>query len=193
MMKKWLLVVSVSMICFACCAVSYAAATDKEAALAKESEVYCSSTAAVQPTVKMVMDKVHQAADMLNKEGSKAFPKFKGKNSDFIFNGTYVWVHDEDGNMLMHPLKPNMVGQNVLEIKDSDGKRFFKEMCDVVSKNGNGWVQYQWPKPGQKDGSVKVSYVCGATVDGKKVVVGCGVYDWTMKDVQATVGTKQTD
>jgi cytochrome c len=193
MLKRWSVVVSASLLCYAWCAASYANAADAEAALAKDSEAYCSSTAAVQPTVKTVIDKVNQAVDLLNKEGVKAFPKFKGKNSEFIFNGTYIWVHGDDGKMLMHPIKPAMVGQDVLKVQDSDGKRFFKEMNDVVNKSGRGWVQYQWPKPGQKNGSVKVSYVCGATVDGKKVIVGCGVYDWTLENVKAAVGAKQTD
>jgi cytochrome c len=193
MLKKWSVVVSLSLLCFAWCAVSYADVAEAENALAKDSAVYCTSTAAVQPTAKIVTDKVDQAVALLNKEGAKAFHKFKGKNSEFIFNGTYIWVHGEDGKMLMHPIKPAMVGQNVLKVKDSAGKYFFKEMNDLVGRNGSGWVQYQWPKPGQKDGSVKVSYVCSATVDGKKVIVGCGVYDWTLKDVETALKTKPTD
>lgn len=170
-------------------AASYAEVSEAEAVLAKDSEAFCASTAKDKPTVNIIMDKVKQAVALLEKEGAKAFPKFKGKNSEFIFNGTYIWVHSRDGKMLMHPIKPAMVGTDVLAIKDSDGKQFFAEMNAVVDKNGDGWVEYKWPKPGQKDSSVKVSYVHGVTLDGKKAVAGCGVYDLTLKDVEAALAT----
>jgi cytochrome c len=186
-MKKWLLVASIVLLVSGWCALCSAAVNNAETALAKESEAYCTATSAVPPTVKTIVNKVNQAVDLLNKEGVQAFPKFKGKNSNFIFNGTYIWVHSNDGTMLMHPIKPALVGKNVLGIKDSDGKSFFKAMNDTVNQNGSGWVQYKWPKPGQKDSSVKISYVKSATVNGKPVVVGCGVYDWTLKDVETAL------
>jgi methyl-accepting chemotaxis protein len=94
-------------------------------------------------------------------------------------------VHGADGTMLMHPIKPAMVGTNMLTIKDKDGKYFFEEMNGVVNKDGEGWVSYMWPKPGAEEGALKVSYVRTATVNGKKVIVGCGVYDLSLEEVKA--------
>ena len=71
---------------------------------------------------------VEATAELLNKEGENAFPKFKGKDSTFIFGGTYIWVHRTNGTMLMHPIKPAViVGTDVLTMKDKDGKLFFKK------------------------------------------------------------------
>jgi cytochrome c len=165
--------------------VSHAEADDAAIALARESEAYCASTAREKPTVQIIVDKVEQAVALLEKEGAAAFPKFQGKGSEFIFNGTYIWVHSADGRMLMHPIKADLVGGNVFRIKDVHGKPFFREMNEKVEKEGCGWVEYRWPKPGEKRIAVKASYVHGAIMDGKKVVVGCGVYDLTQKDAEA--------
>ncbi len=186
-MKKWLLAASALSLSLAWSGVSSAAVSEAETALAKESEKYCKSTATKPPAVKTIMDKVKEAVTLLKKEGSKAFPKFKGKDSAFIFNGTYLWIHTMDGKMLMHPLKPDMVGQEILKIKDADGTQFFSQMNDVVKEKDQGWVSYKWPKPGEKESSVKVSYVHSATIDDQKVVVGCGVYNLTLEDVEAAL------
>ena len=80
--------------------------------LAKESEAACVASASTKATPQMIMDKVEKATALLQKEGKAAFPKFKGKDSEFIFAGTYVWIHDLSGFMRVHPVKYKMEGQN---------------------------------------------------------------------------------
>lgn len=158
--------------------------SEAEKALAAESEAFCASTATTKATPQMIMEKVDAAAALLAKEGKKAFPKFKGKGSSYIFAGTYIWVNDMNGKMANHPIKPGMEGQDLLGLKDSNGKRFFVDMIAVCKEKGSGWVDYMWPKPGSTDRSLKVSYVKKAMCDGEAVVVGCGVYDMTMEEIQ---------
>jgi len=145
-------------------------------------------TAGTKPTVQMVMDKVNQGAALIAKEGPAAFPKFKGYDSDFIYAGTYIWIHSgDDGTMLMHPMKPKLEGRNVLPLKDKKGKLLFVEFNRVALEKGSGWVDYWWPKPGEKKPSKKVSYVKLAEYGGKKYVIGSGVYDITMDQIQAAM------
>ncbi len=156
-----------------------ALAQDAAATLAQESETYCNSTVNDRPTdPKLVIAKVDEACALLEKEGTAAFPKFQGTNSPFLFEGTYIWVHSlNDCVMLMHPIKYKLVGQNLIGMKDTAGKRFFTSMNKVVREQGAGWVEYQWPKPGSDEIVRKVSYVKGCkTADGVDVVVGCGLY-----------------
>jgi cytochrome c len=161
--------------------------SDASKKLAEESEAYCAATATTKPTPKMIMDKVDEACALLSKEGKKAFPKFKGKNSTFIFAGTYIWVNDMNGKMLMHPIKPGMENQEMIGLKDSNGKRFFVDMISICKEKGSGWVDYMWPKPGATERSLKVSYVKKVTCDNVDVVVGCGVYDMTMDEISKAV------
>jgi methyl-accepting chemotaxis protein len=167
-------------------ALSLSAAEVSEAAkkLASESEAKCEATATTKPTPEMIKEKVAKAVTLIEKEGSKAFAKFKGKDSEFLFAGTYIWINDMNGVMLMHPIKPGMENSELLGLKDSNGKRFFVEMIDVCKKQGAGWVDYMWPKPGEKERSLKVSYVKKAMCDGKPVILGCGVYDITLDDIK---------
>ncbi|MGA2938763.1 MAG: cache domain-containing protein [Syntrophobacteraceae bacterium] len=155
--------------------------------LAKESEDACAASASTKPTPQMIVDKVEKAAALLQKEGKAAFPKFRGKDSEFIFAGTYVWIHDLSGIMRVHPVKYKMEGQNCVDLKDSTGKLFFIEMNEVAKTKGSGWVAYMWPKPGEKTPSQKVSYVKLVKVDGEDLVLGCGVYDMPPEEVQKLV------
>ena len=158
-------------------------------ALAKESEAYCASTAKDRDSVtpQVIVAKVDAACKLLEGDGTAAFDKFKGNGSDFLFGGTYIWIHDMEGTMLMHPIKNRMEGKKLLGLKDRQGKMIFVEINKVAKDEGAGWVEYVWPKPGEKDVSPKTSYVKLVTVNGKEMVVGCGVYDLTLADVQATL------
>jgi len=156
-----------------------ALAADDPAALADESAAYCNSTRGegyTQPAD--IVDQVKQACAVLEKEGTAAFAKFQGEGSDFLFKGTYMWIHTlDDGTMLMHPMKYKLNGKSVIGLKDKKGKRFFATMNKVVKANGEGWVEYYWPKPGTNEIVHKVSYVRGCkTPDGQELVVGCGLY-----------------
>jgi len=166
---------------------------DASRKVAEESEAYCASTATTKPTPKMIMDKVDEACALLSKEGRKAFSKFKGKNSVFIFAGTYIWVNDMNGKMLMHPMKPGMENQQMIGLKDSNGKHLFVEMISVCKKNGCGWVDYIRPKPGATERSLKVSYVKKVSCDNVDVVVGCEAYDMTVDEISKQVAMYQPD
>ncbi|WP_432494314.1 methyl-accepting chemotaxis protein [Kineococcus auxinigenes] len=86
----------------------------------------------------------------------------------------YFWVNDTSPTMLMHPVKPELNGTDLSANADPDGKKLFVEMVDVVRRDGAGFVDYQWPKPGEEDPQPKTSYVAGYEPWGW--VVGSGVY-----------------
>ena len=156
--------------------------------LAKASAEFCVSTEGQAITPQLVMEKVNAAVAILNAEGSAAFPKFMGNDTEFIFGGTYIWVNDYDCIMLMHPIMDKMEGRELMSLQDIHGKRFFVEFVSAA-KEGGGWVKYMWPKPNTKESVRKVSYILPAKVDGKNVVVGCGIYDVT-DDVLATLNAR---
>ena len=157
--------------------------------LAKASEAAAAASATTKASPQMIMNKVSQACSLLETEGKAAFSKFRGNDSEFIFAGTYIWVHDMEGVMRMHPIRYKMEGQGLIDMKDVNGKRFFAMMNDIAREKGSGWVDYLWPKPGEKDQSLKVSYVKKCKVDGEDLIVCCGIYD--MSAEQATRLTRQ--
>jgi cytochrome c len=145
--------------------------------LAKETEAAAVKTGLVIATSSMVIAKVNQACALLEKEGKAAFPKFKGKNSKFIYAGTFIWVHDLKGIVRMHPIRSDLEGKDQLDWKDSQGKRVFFAFNQMAQGKGAGWVDYWWPKPGEKNPSRTVSYVKLCKIDGEDMVVGSGIYD----------------
>ncbi len=97
-------------------------------------------------------------------------------------NGDYFWINDLGPRMIMHPIKPELNGQDLTGNKDPSGKQLFVEFVNVVKKQGSGTVDYQWPKPGKDAPQPKLSYVTGFEPWGW--VIGTGVY---MDDLQTQV------
>ena len=149
--------------------------TPAELAQASEAKVVATSHEAL--TTDLIMKKVDEAVALLGKKGVAAFPEFQGKDSDFIFAGTYIWIHDQNGVMRMHPIKYKLNGRNLINLADSTGKLFFAVMNEVAEEDGDGWVDYMWPKPGEKKPSPKISYVKQVTFGDDTFVAGCGTYD----------------
>ena len=93
----------------------------------------------------------------------------------------YFWINDMHPRMVMHPIRPDLQGQDLSGNKDPTGKLLFTEFVNTVKKDGAGYVDYMWPKPGSDVPVAKASYVKGFAPWGW--VVGSGVY---VDTVQAT-------
>ncbi|MBW1800269.1 MAG: cache domain-containing protein [Deltaproteobacteria bacterium] len=125
-----------------------------------------------------------EAVAILEKEGRAGLEKV-GKMR--FCNGNYVFVNDFSGKTLMH-IKSHLIGKVLIGLKDDTGKRFFMDFTKTAQSdkttlknvsyyNGEGWVSYRWPKPGEKTFSPKVSYIKGCLMDGENVYVGAGIYE----------------
>jgi methyl-accepting chemotaxis protein len=89
-------------------------------------------------------------------------------------NNDYFWVNDMHPRMVMHPMKPEMNGNDISTFKDPNGKALFVDFVNVVKKDGAGFVPYEWPKPGVDKPQPKLSYVAGFAP--WNWVIGTGVY-----------------
>ena len=89
-------------------------------------------------------------------------------------DNAYFWINDLYPVMLMHPIKPDMDGKDVSDFQDPNGKYLFNEFIRTCQKNGEGFVDYFWPRPGSEKPVPKVSYVKLFKPWGW--VVGSGIY-----------------
>ena len=138
----------------------------------------------------LVMEKVDQACRILEREGEAAFQHFHGKNSPFIFSGTYLWVHTlKDSKMKFHPINPSLEGKHWLYMRDIKGKLYFAQFNEVAVRENGGWVEYYWPRPGQRKPLLKVTYVKKCVHNGIEYVVACGIYGLSAADVNRIMGT----
>ncbi len=136
------------------------------------------SFASEKATKEEVLTKVQKAIELYKNEGLDAvFKEINNPQGQFVWKDTYVFALDsETGNVLAHPIKPKLIGKNLLHIKDVNGKLFFVEFSQVgKSESGKGWVDYMWPKPGEQTPSPKHSYM--ERVKNENVMFGAGYYD----------------
>jgi cytochrome c len=139
--------------------------------------VTLSSVAAGQDkaTAQEVVAKVREAASTLSKTGDVA--QFNQKQGPWVWKDTYIFVYDCDKKVeVAHPIRPDVVGKDLASIKDTRGKDVFPEgLCDAARKPSGVWNEYWWAKPGEMEGSRKVSY--HLSPKGTPYVVAAGVYD----------------
>lgn len=102
------------------------------------------------------------------------------------YNGNeYFWINDLHPTMMMHPMKPELNGKDLSEMKDPNGFRLFVEFTKVAqAEQGEGFVNYLWPKPGSPQPEPKISFV--RQFKSWKWVLGSGVY---VDDVETAVVT----
>ncbi len=117
-------------------------------------------------------DKQVQAGKLSKEEAQQAaIAAIKDLRYDKI---EYFWINDLNDLMVMHPIKPEMDGKKLDQLKDKAGKYLFREFNETVKKQGAGFVDYLWPKPGFEDPVPKISYVKGYEPWGW--VIGSGIY-----------------
>ncbi|MBF0229562.1 MAG: cache domain-containing protein [Desulfamplus sp.] len=119
--------------------------------------------------------KVKEAVEMAKALGAEAtFAKLNDPKGQFVWKDSYVFCIDiESGKTLAHPIKPKLVGQMMKGLKDVKGKLFFVEFINVSKEKGEGWVDYMWPKPGEKEPTPKSTYVM--KVEGTTLMMAAGV------------------
>ena len=133
-----------------------------------------SATDSAQGTADQAQAMVEKASKFLNEKGTDvAYKAFTDKTDGFVLNDLYIFVVQYDGLTVAHGGNPKIVGKNMLNLKDSDGKLFIQEMINLAQKGG-GWVDYKWVNPQSKKIEPKSTYV--KAVDGMKAFYGCGIY-----------------
>ena len=88
--------------------------------------------------------------------------------------GGYFFVYDEKGTTVSLITKPELVGKNLMGMKDPNGKPFVREFIEESIKNGDHFVDYLWPKPGKEAPVPKLSYTKYFKPWGW--VIGTGIY-----------------
>jgi len=123
------------------------------------------------PDEAKAMSEKAQAA--VNDMGSEAaFAAFADPDGGFQEKDLYVFCMDMEGVMLSHAIKPDLVGNNLLNF-DKYGDLLFQDMIAVAKESGAGWVDYNWPYPGTDEIKPKTSYI--ATND-EGFFCGVGAY-----------------
>jgi cytochrome c len=115
---------------------------------------------------------VKKAVTFLKKNGNeKSFAEFNKSSGQFSKGELYIFVFDSKGETVAHGGNQKLIGKNMHDLKDSDGKFFVQDILKTA-KQGGGWTEYKWTNPASKKIEAKSTYVEAAG----DLAVGCGFY-----------------
>jgi signal transduction histidine kinase len=94
---------------------------------------------------------VNKAVAFYKKEGAdKAFAAFDKKPGDFTDRDLYVLVYSTSGKVLAHGSNVKLVGKDMSEATDVDGKPYVKERLALAAKQKTFWQDYKFTNPVSK-------------------------------------------
>ena len=85
----------------------------------------------------------------------------------------YFFLYDMQGNTLMHPRQPDLVGKNLFEMRDALGRPTIQNLLQRARKGG-GLERYMWVKPSTQKAVAKLGYVIAMPNWGW--MMGTGIY-----------------
>jgi len=116
---------------------------------------------------------VKKAVDFIKANGAdKAYAEFSNPKGQFVDRDLYIAVYDMSGKCLAHGANAKMIGRDLLDNKDVDGKEFVKERIEMMKKQPSGWQDYKFRNPTSNQVEPKAMYIERVN----DVIVGCGIY-----------------
>ena len=85
----------------------------------------------------------------------------------------YFYVYNYDCINIAHARQKDLQGKNLYDYTDTHGKYVIRELSSKA-KNGGGYVEYYWIKPGDSGGKSKLGYV--EPIPHTAYFIGTGVY-----------------
>jgi methyl-accepting chemotaxis protein len=94
-------------------------------------------------------------------------------------NGNYFWINDLHPRVVMHPVKPDLIGKDVGNVKDGRGEPLYGAFVALARSKGSGFLFYHYIKPGVAEPQPKLSRIESYQPWGW--VIGTGV---TIEDIE---------
>ncbi len=116
---------------------------------------------------------VKKAVEYIKANGNdKAFEEISNPKGQFVDRDLYVVVYDMNAKCLAHGQKKSMVGKELMDFKDVDGKPFMQERVELMKKQPTAWQEYKFMNPLTKQVEPKEMYL----ERSGDLIVGAGVY-----------------
>ncbi|MBK7261048.1 MAG: cache domain-containing protein [Rubrivivax sp.] len=74
-------------------------------------------------------------------------------------DGGHFWITDLAPRMVMHPLEPELDGQDLASTKDAGGQALYQVFADTVRQHQAGYVSFQGPAPASATVQQRLAYV----------------------------------
>jgi cytochrome c len=85
---------------------------------------------------------VKRVEAMFAKDGAEATFKAVSDKSNTAFHDRdlYPFIYDMKGVCVAHGARPALIGKNLIDLKDQDGKYLIQEMVALAKGPGSGWI-----------------------------------------------------
>ena len=134
----------------------------------------CTTALAAEPTEKDAIAMAERGAAMVKAKGKdEVMKRISAKDPEFVQGSLYIDMRDvKTGIVLAHPYNPSIVGKDLTDVPDANGKKYRREIIELAAAKGKGWVDYQYKNPTTGKIEPKTTYIL--LVDG--VVLEAGLY-----------------
>lgn len=88
----------------------------------------------------------------------KGYEEISKKGGQFTYRDLYLVVYGLDGVVHAHGSNQKMVGKNLIDLKDIDGKAFVKERVEMGKAKAAFWQEYKFTNPETKKIEPKIMY-----------------------------------
>src|SRR6476659_9178504 len=118
------------------------------------------TSAAAEPIIKdEVVAIVQKAVAAIKSMGAEqAYAEFDDKSGQFVRGDFYISVIGLDGKLLDYGADSHHVGDNVMAIKDGEGREIIKERVQLATKQQSFWQSYIFMNPVTKTVEPKEMY-----------------------------------
>jgi cytochrome c len=131
------------------------------------------ASAAQFATKEEAVTMVRKAVVFIKEQGpDKAYAEISNKSGRFTDRDLYVVVYGLDGKVLAHGANEKLIGKDMLDAQDVDGKYFVKERVDLARQSADFWQDYKFVNPTNKKVEPKQMYC----VRNGETAVCAGVY-----------------
>ena len=126
------------------------------------------------PTEKDAIAMVERGVALVKAKGKdEMIKKINAKDGDYVQGELYIDMRDlKSGIVLAHPINPSIVGKDLTDVPDANGKKYRREIIDLAAAKGKGWVDYQYKNPSSGKIEPKTTYI--QRVDD--IVLEAGIY-----------------
>jgi len=126
------------------------------------------------PTEKDAIAMVERGVALVKAKGKdEMMKKINAKDAEYVQGELYIDMRDlKTGIVLAHPYNPSIVGKDLTDVPDANGKKYRREIIELAAAKGKGWVDYQYKNPTNGKIEPKTTFI--QRVDD--VVLEAGIY-----------------
>ena len=101
-------------------------------------------------TAKEAEAMVVKAVTAIKANKQKTYEEITAKDPKWVDRDLYPTVYDLSGKVLAHGANMKMVGKDLIDLMDADGKAFVKERVELAKSKGKFWQDYKFTDPVSK-------------------------------------------